>query len=233
MSRIDPLTEVPLNGNVVGSTMTQIRVSFEDKFELDNPLWRLDVGRSNIIFDRMRTAISHLNHNPLTLEHSDSSSTSYIFQGTHLRDVLLRTFSPSQSSTHAPLQAADDVNYISHETLEHRSRAIGDHGGAFKDDMRIRSWAMRYSEVNPVRVEGDPVLRGLNSTQTRAVAMMVGERISLVQGVSAGIIDSQQSKTDFGSSQPPGTGKTKTIIETVKLLKVTLYQAVARIWLMI
>lgn len=84
------------------------------------------------------------------------------------------------------MQAADDVNYISHETLEHGSRQSGDHGGAFKDDMRIHSWARRYAEIDPVRVEGDPVLAGLNATQTRAVAMMVGERISLVQGVSFG-----------------------------------------------
>jgi hypothetical protein len=72
--------------------------------------------------------------------------------------------------------------------LEHVNRQIGDHGGAFKEDMRIQSWARRYSEVNPVRVEGDPVLSGLNATQTRAVAMMVGERISLVQGVSIGFV---------------------------------------------
>lgn len=189
MSRIDPLKEEPLNGNVVECTMTHIRVAFEGRFELDEPSWRLDVGRSNIIFDRMRTAISHFNHNPLSLEHSDTSSDLYIFQGTHLRDILLRTFSPTLSSIHAPLQAADDVDYISHETLEHRSREGGDHNGAFKDDMRVRSWAKRYSEVNPVRVEGDPVLSSLNATQTRAVAMMIGERISLVQGVSVGKID--------------------------------------------
>jgi len=171
--------------------MTHIRVAFEGRFKLDEPSWRLDVGRSNIIFDRMRTAISHFNHNASSLEHPDPSIGHYIFQGTHLRDVLLRTFSPALSSTHAPLQAADDVDYISHETLEHSSRERGDHNGAFKNDMRIRSWVKRYSEVNPVRVEGDPVLGGLNATQTRAIAMMIGERISLVQGVSAGIVDFQ------------------------------------------
>ena len=229
MSRIDPLKEEPLDGNVVECTMTHIRVAFEKRFELDEPPWRLDVGRSNIIFDRMRTAISHFNHNPLSLERSDPSSEHYIFQGTHLRDVLLRTFSPALSSTHAPLQAADDVNYISYETLEHRSRESGDHNGAFKDDMRVRSWAKRYSEVNPVRVEGDPVLSGLNATQTRAIAMMIGERISLVQGVSAGIIGFQMSKrADLCFLQPPGTGKTKTIIETVKLLKVFSYRLLHR-----
>ena len=186
MSRIDPLKEEPQSGNVVSHTITQIRVCFDEKFELDESSWRLDVGRSNVIFRRMRTAISHFNHNPLSLEQSDVSSAfdrQLIFQGTHLRDVLLRSFSPAMTSAHAPLQAADDVSYISHETLEHASRDSGDHCGSFNDDMRIRSWARRYSEANPVRVEGDPLLSGLNATQTRAVAMMVGERISLVQGV--------------------------------------------------
>lgn len=188
VSRIDPLKESPLDGNVISHTGTQIRVAFEEKFELENNPWRLDVGRSNIIFNRMRTAISHFNHDPFALEHGNLSSPDrqLIFQGTHLRDVLLRTFSPALTSARVPLQAPDDVNYISHETLEHGSRQTGDHGGAFKEDMRIQSWARRYSEVNPVRVEGDPVLSGLNATQTRAVAMMIGERISLVQGVSIG-----------------------------------------------
>ena len=185
MSRIDPLKEEPRKGNVVSQTMTQLRVCFEEEFELDEPSWRLDVGRSNIIYDRMRTAIWHLNHNPLDMERSLTSDYQFIFQGTHLRDVLLRSFSPALPSKHVPLQPADDVNYISHEMLEHQSRESGDHSGAFKDDMRIQSWARRYSEVNPVRVEGDPTLSGLNATQTRAVAMMIGERISLVQGVCA------------------------------------------------
>ena len=187
MSRIDPLTEEPLSGSVVSKTITHLRVSFEDKFELDDSTWRLDVGRSNIIYDRMRTAISHFNHNPLLQKHTYASTAGrqMILNGTHLRDILLRSFSPALTSKHIPLQAADDARYISRETLDHASRESGDHGGVFKDDMRIQSWVRRYSEMNPVKVEGDPVLSGLNATQTRAVAMMVRERISLVQGVSA------------------------------------------------
>lgn len=34
-------------------------------------------------------------------------------------------------------------------------------------------------------VEGDPDLGALNATQRRAVALMLGERVSLVQGVSS------------------------------------------------
>jgi hypothetical protein len=188
VSRIDPLKEVPIRGNVISCTDTQLGISFDEGFSLEESLWRLDVGRSNIVYDRMRTAISHFNHDTFSLEQSDPTSNSQvILQGTHLRDVLLRSFSPTVTSVHAPLQAADDVNYMSHDTLEHESRQNGDHGGAFKDDMRIQSWAKRYSKVNPVRIEGDPVLNGLNATQTRAIAMMIAERISLVQGVSLSV----------------------------------------------
>jgi hypothetical protein len=185
----------------VGLTTTQIRVSFEEKFDLDDASWRLDVGRSNIIFDRMRTAISYFNHNLVSLENSSASDRQLIFQGTHLRDVLLRSFSPALSLKHGPLQAPDDVRYISHETLEHGSRETGDHGGAFKNDMRIQSWARRYSEVNPVRIDGDPVLSGLNATQTRAVAMMIGERISLVQGVGFGCPSPNKPDLSFAASR--------------------------------
>jgi hypothetical protein len=36
-------------------------------------------------------------------------------------------------------------------------------------------------------VEGDPELQGLNATQIRAIAMMVGERITLIHGVRRGL----------------------------------------------
>lgn len=116
-----------------------------------------------------------------------SSDRQFILQGTHLRDVLLRTFAPSaHPHVHAPLQAPDEVEYLPHEALEHGSRmsAGGDGNmGVFKDDMLIQSWAKRYAEAEPVVVEGDPRLEGLNGTQIRAMAMMIGQRISLVQGV--------------------------------------------------
>ncbi|KAH7882136.1 P-loop containing nucleoside triphosphate hydrolase protein [Phlebopus sp. FC_14] len=200
VSRLDPLREVPVRGSVITTTASQLRVAFEDKFDLDEGSWRLDVGRSNVVFDRMRFAIAQFNQDPALQEADSAPDRQYIMQGTHLRDVLLRSFSPASTSLHEPLQAPDDVAYVSHERLEHQSREERDHGGAFKDDMRIQSWARRHARRDPIQMDGDPVLEGLNPTQIRAVAMMIGEKISLVQG-------------------PPGTGKTKTIIEAVKLLK--------------
>ncbi|KAG6370711.1 P-loop containing nucleoside triphosphate hydrolase protein [Boletus reticuloceps] len=200
LSRVDPLQEVPLRGTVLASNATQLRIVFDQQFDVEDGQWRLDVGRSNIVFERMRSAISHFNHDPVVLDASRSPDRQFVIQGTHLRHVLLRSFSPASTSLHQPLQAPDEVEYVSRGTLEHQSRDGHEHGGAFKDDMRIQSWARRYAHSDPIRMDGDPVLDGLNETQIQAVATMIGERISLVQG-------------------PPGTGKTKTIVEAVKVLK--------------
>ena len=184
MSRIDPLREVPLRGTVMASSATQLRIVFDQKLDIEDGLWRLDVGRSNIVYERMRAAILHFNHDPAALEASQASDRQFVIQGTHLRDVLLRSFSPASTSLHQPLQAPDECRYVSHGTLEHSSRDEHEHGGAFKDDMRIQSWAQRYARLDPIEMDGDPVIDGLNGTQIRAIAMMIGERISLVQGVS-------------------------------------------------
>jgi hypothetical protein len=150
-----------------------------------NTSTRLDVGHSNITYHRMRAAISHLHHDPHLQELSSHvPDRQIVLQGTYLRDVLLRTFSKSTPSTHVPLQEPDEISYVPRETLEHVGRMVGDNAGAFKDDLRIMSWARRYCRVKPIQVEGDPVLEGLNATQVRAIAMMIGERISLVQGVN-------------------------------------------------
>ncbi|KAH0579749.1 hypothetical protein H2248_002586 [Termitomyces sp. 'cryptogamus'] len=209
ISRIDPVLEgdTLIKGSVVSSTSSQLKISFADMFGgIDEGEWRVDVGHSSIIYERLREAVSHLHHDPTVYEEASHTDPQPIMVGTHLRDVLLRTFEPleeEESPAHVGLQAADEVTYLPREKLEHSW--IGTTGssqsGAFKDDIRIQSWARRYTEQNPVVIEGDPVLTGLNATQLRAVAMMIGQRISLIQG-------------------PPGTGKTKTIIEAVKLLKV-------------
>jgi hypothetical protein len=144
---------------------------------------RLDLGQSNIAYERMNTAISCLSHDVPAIEQEMGGGQKYILHGTHLRHLLLQSFSPTSESTHlTPLQRADEIKYLSHETLDHGSRVSKVSIGAFKDDMRIMSWAKRYMRPNPVRVEGDPVLP-LNSSQVRAVATMIAEDMSLIQGV--------------------------------------------------
>ena len=146
-------------------------------------LHRLDLGQSNIAYERMNAAISCFSHDVSAIEQAIGDGREYILHGTHLRHILLDSFSPTSGSTHSiPLQRADEVKYVSHETLEHSSRVPKVRRGAFKDDMQIMSWAKRYMRHNPIRVEGDPVLP-LNTSQVRAVATMIAEDMSLVQGV--------------------------------------------------
>ena len=130
-------------------------------------------------------AVTRLHQDPRILEEDNSNpENELVLLGTHLRDVILRSFSPSDGVYEPkPFQAADDASYTAHDTLDHPAQIGAENGGIFGDDMRIQSWARRHSRVNPVRVEGDPELHGLNATQIRAIAMMVGERITLIHGV--------------------------------------------------
>ncbi|KAI0077675.1 P-loop containing nucleoside triphosphate hydrolase protein [Panus rudis PR-1116 ss-1] len=211
LTRLDPLKELPHRGSVLSTTETQLRIAFQDvdkrELEIDSGLWRLDIGNSNIVYSRMRDAIRHLNHDPAKQEQQsgwESADRQTILQGTGLRDIILRGFIPPPSAPNpVPAEAEGDESRLaeSEDKIEESEPVKPiDNRGVFKDDMRIQSWATRYSSPDPVVVEGDPVIAGLNSTQIRAVAMMLGQRFTLVQG-------------------PPGTGKTKTIIEACKLLK--------------
>ena len=155
----------------------------------------MDVGYSDVVFERMKNAINNLEVDPEVIEmHSENSDKrQYTLKGTCLRDVLLKSFSDDIDTPeidHSPhhLQDPSDPTYVSHDRLEHPSRLLEEesgHGGMFSDDMLIHSWAQRYKHRDPVVIEGDPCLNGLNSAQVRAVATMLSERISLIQGVRA------------------------------------------------
>ncbi|GAA5991284.1 hypothetical protein JCM10908_003238 [Rhodotorula pacifica] len=69
----------------------------------------------------------------------------------------------------------------------------------FRDNQLINSWIERYRRDDPLVLPGDPDL-GLNASQTKAIAMALGDRLSLIQG-------------------PPGTGKSQTIVSLIALLK--------------
>ncbi|KAH9052013.1 hypothetical protein EDB83DRAFT_1204435 [Lactarius deliciosus] len=197
VTRVDPLQEKPLHGRVLSRTSTQLRISFHKLFALDGQQWSRMSSMSACAM-RLRSSITTRVLSRKTIRIPRASSSSWEHTYAMLSFVQ---FSPSGDS-HEPkhFQAADDTSYAAHDALDHSWKIGGGHGGIFKDDMRIQSWAKRYSRVNPIRAEGDPELHGLNATQVRAVAMMVGERFSLIHG-------------------PPGTGKSKTIIEAARLLK--------------
>ncbi|KAJ7783332.1 P-loop containing nucleoside triphosphate hydrolase protein [Mycena metata] len=200
LSRIDPLQKCFAQGAVVSRSETQIRVAFEEEFgDLTDGAWRLDVGRTNIGYERMRTAIGHLNRDPRMLEaEAMSSDRELILQGTYLRDILLRSSQPAEEASRENMQEVLEAGFVADDKEDEAFPPCVN--GAFVDDQRIHSWAKRYSLPRPMAMDGDPPLQGLNATQIRAVALMIGQGLSLIQG-------------------PPGTGKTKTIVEAIKLLK--------------
>ncbi|KAH6904509.1 P-loop containing nucleoside triphosphate hydrolase protein [Coprinopsis sp. MPI-PUGE-AT-0042] len=190
VSTSSPLLETPKRGAVTGHSATSIRISFQESFPINpNETFRIDLGKSNIVFERMKEAISQFTFNAKVLEDTTpASGTEWAIRGTHLRDVLLEGFVPEEDSL-----VPGDKPAAQQAILTPTSN------GAFADDVRISDWVHRYLQPIPEVKEGDMPLEGLNTSQMKAIASMIGNRISLVQGV--------------------GTGKTKTILETIKLLK--------------
>lgn len=90
----------------------------------------------------------------------------------------------------------------------------------FSENQLIHSWIKRHQREVPMAMPGDPEL-GLNPSQTRAVAMALGERLSLIQGVSlrARVAGPAPVLTISCILQPPGTGKSATIVSIITLLK--------------
>ena len=212
MTHFGPLRETAYRGSVLQSTDSQLHVMFPEPFPIDTKEpWRLDVGRSNIVFDRMVDAVSSMRYDPQNhvgkawndemesfgfSEGPQGRSTSdreLIIQGTHLRDVLLRGFKDKPiSPEYAIVDENEDhwkeLDGLAEGDVQEEASAGGaqskvDFAGLFQRDSRIISWARRYSELDPIEVEGDPMLSELNSTQIRAIAMMVNNRTCLVQGV--------------------------------------------------
>ena len=146
-------------------------------------LTRLDLSPDSPVYERMRDALDYLGDDPSVYEMDELNShwKERVLCGTSLRDVILRSFlrpGPISVETHNPQNTHGRESGSQSSTNEHMR-------GVFRNDMRIMSWARRYSKEKPVIVEGDPDLGALNSSQLRAIAMMVGERVSLIQGVSA------------------------------------------------
>ena len=143
----------------------------------------------------MRDAIKQLHCDPTLDEAAGeryASDREVILRGTYLRDVLLRSFSPrvpTKVAADPPTgQRVDSVGHDQPVDMEREGfvsvRPPITLDGLFRHDSRIHSWAKRYSQLDPVIVEGDPVLMHMNPTQIRAIAMMLLNKFTLVQGVS-------------------------------------------------
>lgn len=133
----------------------------------------------------MRAAITQLNYDPAAHASAPADDREVILQGTYLRDILLRSYAPEDTEqeqeyvhNHGPEGYSLDEN--TNVNSGARPLALD---GLFKHDARVQSWAKRYSLEEPVVIEGDPPLEGLNATQVRAIALMLDNRFTLVQGV--------------------------------------------------
>lgn len=144
---------------------------------------RLDVGRSDMVYNRMRKAIEKLQHDPAIQDKALASNSVAILQGTYLRDILLRTYNKSSPNELATTHELSESNIADTESPSLASRQPESRPGIFKDNQLIHSWTQRYSKLNPVIIEGDPEFPHLNVTQVRALACMLGEQFSLIQGV--------------------------------------------------
>jgi hypothetical protein len=141
-----------------------------DDFKNAASRWRLDVGFCDVGYLRTLEAIKALNFNPEDQEAQSTSSQEVILRGTYLRKEILQSRGLPQISDQIDSPGAPDNS----------SGVFLD--GAFAHDERICDWAKRYSTPNPKRKAGDPEIP-LNPTQVQAIAQMLRERVSLVQGV--------------------------------------------------
>ncbi|KAG8870807.1 hypothetical protein FRB97_009338 [Tulasnella sp. 331] len=214
---LEQMPEEPLTGSVLQVSQTQIKVSFDERFPLEGSwrsvsgaifrvlledrmvdakalTFRMDMWSSDIAAQRMIAAVDLMNSDLDEQEAKSYPGHEIVLQGTRLRDELLSSF------RHAPRDDLEEGQEEERNDGEEGTEAPFDRTGAFAKNQMIQSWAARYQKSDPLVMEGDPII-DLNESQIRAMAIMIGNGLSLVQG-------------------PPGTGKTKIIIEAVRLLKV-------------
>jgi hypothetical protein len=147
-----------------------------DDFKNAAARWRLDVGFCDIGYLRTLEAIKALNYNPDDQEAQLTSDQEVILRGTYLRKELLQSRGLPQISGDIESTSGDFAG-----APDNSSGAFLD--GAFAHKERICDWAKRYSTLKPERKAGDPEIP-LNPIQVQAIAQMLRERVSLVQGVS-------------------------------------------------
>lgn len=133
--------------------------------------WRLDLSLSDVGYLRALEAMRAFNYDPESQRSVPAQGEEIILRGTSLRKELLGTWRPPTTSSNQPIEIA-------------HGQEISDtaSGGAFANNERVVDWARRYSLPNPERREGDPDIQ-LNTTQIQAIAQMLQERVSLIQGV--------------------------------------------------
>ena len=127
----------------------------------------------------MIEALHSLHDDPEMQEVASTPQQEIALNGTYLRDVILSgfdTFSP-----HDFLEVTD----VNARTGDQPAKPVSS-PGFFVHHYDLMAWAFRYNRDEPLIKAGDPKIL-LNPSQIRAIAQMLSERISVVQGVSTSI----------------------------------------------
>lgn len=103
----------------------------------------------------------------------------WTLQGTELRQDLVP---PSSSSSSSEGTLAGATAGPPAAATTEMGMAAGTESDLFRENQLINSWIERYRRDDPLVLPGDPDL-GLNASQTKAIAMALGDRLSLIQGV--------------------------------------------------
>ncbi|GJN91923.1 hypothetical protein Rhopal_004948-T1 [Rhodotorula paludigena] len=199
----------------------QLIVAFEesDTWSMgDEEAYQIDIGLDLSSYDLQSAALSNLYLDParqrthnatqvLALQQAFGASGAvaslreWTLQGTELRELVVPASAPSSSSGTTDLSERPNVRSAAPSlgTSAAKSAATETHSDVLRDNQLINSWIERYQRDDPIVLPGDPDL-GLNESQTKAIAMALGEKLSLIQG-------------------PPGTGKSQTIVSLIALLK--------------
>lgn len=129
----------------------------------------------------MRAALDHLHFDPEQLAASSTPEQEPILLGTNLRDLLLKRFKAKNPLGSGTASALNTTHLLTHDQVDVPS-GLGVSTSVLFDDQRLYSWALRYQRANPLVLDGDPVF-DLNKSQVMAIACMLGNRLSLIQGV--------------------------------------------------
>lgn len=205
VSKVDPLMEKETReGVIVGHSATELHVTFEKRWNIDNEKWRygkkpwfrkrtntandrLDIGTSDSSYTRMMEALRSLHDCPKTQDAASTIDQEIGLNGTYLRDIILSAFG----------------SFSMEDLLEGNANESMSSPGFFVNNEDIMDWAQRYNRDDPLMKAGDPEI-SLNKSQIRAIAQMLSERVSLVQGVS--IIDFRLFRStchiDFSLQEP-------------------------------
>lgn len=164
----------------------------------------------NLYFDPARQRRRNAKHVEDAQEAYNDGSRSIIrewsLQGSDLRELIVpRGEEPDQGPARRSWRDSDEEEDLLDDVLAEAEAGVRapvrptlpDHSTNFSassattalhpsdlltQNQLINSWVQRYMRDDPMSLPGDPDL-GLNPSQTKAVAMAIGEKLSLIQGV--------------------------------------------------